>query len=130
MFSFFFTFSTINISLQVEMSFLFDNYQFTNIHFLQLSVHHSLWRNDNDWLVENTNPSNLYLDVYLYIIYKGDTRMIGMVTSIIVIDEDVLHVQCEVVEPNSFYLLQLDIQVNNFRPDLMKSLPYVIQSHL
>ena len=56
--------------------------------------------------------------------------MIGMVTSIIVIDEDVLHVQCEVVEPNSFYLLQLDIQVNNFRPDLMKSLPYVIQSHL
>ena len=80
------------------MYFLLEDNQFIEILFLKVTTTNILQNNKDDWFVEMEKAPDLHLDMYLYILYKGDTRMIGMGTTITVVSKYVLYVQCEVVE--------------------------------
>ena len=66
-------------------------------------------------------PFNFH--TYLYI-YEADGRSITLIraiTSTNVIDEDIVLVQIGIVENNTSFLLQTDLPLSNYHPNLMKS---------
>ena len=89
--------------------------------FIQVIVKQIIGEFKQHWYVELDKLTfNLYLYLYFYSVEEETSIIVGMITSISVIKEGILHVQLEFVEKHSFFLLKTNLLVCNYHPNLMK----------
>ena len=67
----------------------------------------------------------MYPNLYLFCRDDRVETRAGILTYVDEISEYLLCVQVEVIEPRNCFMIQFDLPVSNFRPDLMKNGPDV-----
>ena len=97
------------------MSALLSLREYQEILMLDLTKYRNLGLFKHGWYVEMDEPYNLHRDLYIfYFDEEGFPTRVGMLTSADAVIDELLHVQVEVIESNTYFLLQLDLQVSSF----------------
>ena len=91
---------------------------------LDLMKDHNLGLFKRGWYVEMDELNNFHLDLYLLCLdEEGVNARARIFTFANLISDDLLHVQVEVIEGDTCFLLQTNLIVGNFRHELMISGP-------
>ena len=96
---------------------------------LDLLKDHNLGLFKHGWYVDMDELDNLYPDLYLlFLDEEGVSSWARILTSADPNFDDLLHVQVEVIEGDTCFLLYIDLKVCKSQPNLMKVVPIHIWS--